>query len=345
MAIPSDTSLLIVYTGGTIGMVHHPETGVLHPLDFNEISDQVPELKRFGYRLDALAFEPIIDSSNITPDFWIKLVEIIEENYLHYDGFVILHGTDTMAYSASALSFMLGNLSKPVIFTGSQLPIGMLRTDGKENLITAIEIAAIKEEGRAMVPEVCIYFENRLFRGNRTRKYNAEHFNAFSSDNYPPLAEVGIHIEFYKERISYTEPEAELAVFKEMDPAVGILKLFPGITEGYVDHLLSTPGMKALVIETFGSGNAPSSPWFLEKINDAVSRGLICLNVTQCQAGRVEMGRYETSVGLMTAGVQSGYDSTTEAAITKLMNLLGRGLRGEEVKIYLNSCISGEISI
>lgn len=337
-------SILIIYTGGTIGMAHDPESGILQPVDFNQIAREVPELKRFGYRISAITFDPVMDSSNLDPGFWVRLAGLIEKHYDDYQGFVILHGTDTMAYSASAMSFMLENLSKPVIFTGSQLPIGTLRTDGKENLITAVEIAAARYHHEAMVPEVCIYFENTLFRGNRTRKYNAEHFNAFRSDNYPHLAEAGVHIRYHYGVIHYPTLNKAFRVHTKMDTGVAILKIFPGITEAVVDAILHIPGLKALVMETFGAGNAPSAGWFVGRLEKAIRKGLVVLNVTQCHAGRVEMGRYETSQRLVEAGVVGGYDITTEAALTKLMFLLGQGLTNEEIKFCLNKPLRGEIS-
>ena len=277
----------------------------------------------------------------------MELAELIHKNYDKYDGFVVLHGTDTMSYSASALSFMLENLEKPVVFTGSQLPIGMLRTDGKENLISSIEIAAAKNaEGHAMVPEVCIYFESYLYRGNRTTKYNAENFRAFRSANYPVLAEVGIHIKYNVSCIRYPEVWGRpLVVNKELDTGVAVLKIYPGITGNIVDAVVDTPGIRAVIIETFGSGNAPTSKWFVDSIKRAVSKGLIILNVTQCQAGSVDMDAYATGVALKKVGVVSGYDSTFEAALLKLFFLMGHFSDNEDVKLYLGRNLRGEISI
>ncbi|MCW3807271.1 asparaginase [Plebeiibacterium marinum] len=337
--------LLIIYTGGTIGMVNDPETNSLVPFDFSMIEEKVVELKRFDFKVDSTSFSPIVDSSDMNPQTWIKLVTIIEENYDVYDGFVVLHGTDTMAYTASALSFMLQNLAKPVVFTGSQLPLSTLRTDGKENLITALDIASTYENGQAKVPEVCIFFQDKLYRGNRTTKFNAEHFRAFRSDNYPPLAEVGIHIRYNDPYIHRNNPKDEFCVAKHMDNNVALLKIFPGMSQAYLETVLGTPGLKALVLETYGSGNAPTTPWFLNAIEKAVRNGLIILNVTQCLAGSVAMGTYKTGVHLLEMGVFSGADITTESAITKLMYLLGNTSSLDEVKIYLNKSLKGEIYI
>ncbi|MHC1703861.1 MAG: asparaginase [Tenuifilaceae bacterium] len=337
-------SILIIYTGGTIGMKQNPETGALAPFNFNQIEDEVPELKKFHYKLETISFTPPVDSSDISPEFWVELAEMIAKNYSKFDGFVILHGTDTMSFTASALSFMLQNLDKPIILTGSQLPIGMLRTDGKENLISAIEIAAASRNGQPLVPEVCIFFENRLFRGNRTTKHNAEHFNAFRSDNYPILAEAGISIKYNFAFIHYPTSKQTLKIHTNLDNSIGILKLFPGITPNLVDSVLNTSGIKAVIIETFGSGNAPSRPWFLEKIKKAVDNGVIILNVTQCHAGSVDMDKYENGLILKNAGVISGKDITFEAAVAKLMLLLGRNLDNNTLKQELVKSISGEIT-
>jgi L-asparaginase len=339
-----EISILIIYTGGTIGMVHDPHTGSLVPIDFRHISDHVPELRKFGYDLHSISFDPVKDSSNIDPGVWVKMAEIIEESYDDFDGFVILHGTDTMAYTASALSFMLENLGKPVILTGSQLPIGLLRTDGKENLITAIEIAAARENGLPVVPEVCVFFDNKLTRGNRTTKMSAEHFDAFNSPNYHPLAEVGLHLKYYNNLISYPAKEQKLIVHKAFDTNVAILKLFPGINRKLVNAITKTEGLRGLIIETFGSGNAPTYQWFLEDLKQYIDKGGIILNVTQCHGGSVEMGLYETSRQMLAAGVVSGKDITSEASVTKLMHLLGRFSSKEKVVESLNISLAGEIS-
>jgi L-asparaginase len=339
-----EISLLIVYTGGTIGMIQDPVNGSLVPIDFRYISDHVPDLRKFGYSLHSISFDPVKDSSNIDPPVWIKIAEIIEENYEKFDGFVVLHGTDTMAYTASALSFMFENLGKPVILTGSQLPIGLLRTDGKENLITAIEIAAAKENGLPSVQEVCICFDNRLVRGNRATKMSAEHFDAFYSPNYPALAEVGLHIKYSSGLIRHPETGKKFRVQKAFDNNVAILKLFPGINRKLVQAVTRTEGLRGLIIETFGSGNAPTYQWFLDDLRFFIDKGGIILNVTQCHGGSVEMGIYETSRQMLAAGVVSGKDITSEASITKLMHLLGRYQSKEKVVEALNSSLAGEIS-
>jgi L-asparaginase len=339
-----ERSILIIYTGGTIGMVHDPATGSLIPIDFKHITDHVPELSKFGYDLQSVSFDPVKDSSNIDPDIWIKMAEIIENNYDSFDGFVVLHGTDTMAYSASALSFMLENLDKPVIFTGSQLPIGLLRTDGRENLITSIEIAAANEDRHAVVPEVCIYFDNELTRGNRTTKFSAEHFDAFNSPNYPPLAEVGLHLKYNYNQIRYPVKNKKLKVHKSFDNNVAIMKIFPGINRNLVRAILNTKGLRGLIIETFGSGNAPTYKWFLDDLKSFIVKGGIIYNVTQCHGGSVEMGLYETSREMLAAGVVSGKDITSEASVTKLMLLLGKCPTDADVIKCLGKSMAGEMS-
>ncbi len=337
-------SLLIIYTGGTIGMKHDPETGTLIPFPFDNILDEIPELKKAGFQLSSYTFDPLLDSSNINPDLWIKLAEIIEENYKRFNGFIVLHGTDTMAFSASALSFILENLTKPVIFTGSQLPLGSLRTDAKENLITSIEIAASQRAEKPVVPEVAIFFQSKLFRGNRTIKHNAEDFRAFQSYNYPPLAESGVHLRFNYSAIYYPKNKKELIVHKKLDTNVTILRLYPGIQQKVVKTVLSIQGLRAVVLETFGAGNAPNEMWFINEIEKAIRKGIIIISVTQCAEGRVEMGMYETSRVLDSIGVVNGYDITTEAAITKLMYLLGRYSAREEVINDLSESLRGELS-
>lgn len=326
-------------------MAEDPETNTLVPFDFEKISRKVTELKKFDFDVKSISFNPIVDSSEMSPEIWCKLGCIIEDNYSEYDGFVVLHGTDTMSYTASALSFMLQNLQKPVIFTGSQLPLGAIRTDGKENLLTALEIAAANKNQQALVPEVCIYFQDKLFRGNRTMKYNAEHFRAFRSGNYPPLAEVGLHIRYNYPYIRYTTLSGSFGVSKTMDNNVALLKMFPGINEKVVQAVLQAPDIKGVVLETYGSGNAPTSEWFMHALRDAIDSGVVIINVTQCMAGSVEMWRYETGRHLLNMGVISGHDITTEAALTKLMYLLGNTASLSELKKNLNKSLKGEISI
>ncbi|MDO4735910.1 MAG: type I asparaginase [Bacteroidia bacterium] len=340
-------SILLIYTGGTIGMKQDPESLALKPFNFNQITQEVPELKKFGYVIDTISFDPVIDSSDVVPSFWVALAQMIKDKYNQYDGFVILHGTDTMSYTASALSFMLENLEKPVVLTGSQLPIGMLRTDGKENLISSIEIAAASDSsGRPMVPEVCVYFKTMLFRGNRTTKYNAENFRAFRSANYPILADVGIHIKYNPAVISYPkEWGKELKLNTKLDTNVAILKIFPGIQPFVVDSVLNIQGLRAIILETFGSGNAPTSDWFVGKIKEAVGKGLIVMNVTQCHAGKVNMDAYATGIALKKEGVVGGFDITTESALAKLFYLLGKYSDTERVKQELVTSLRGEISI
>ena len=340
-----NASILLIYTGGTIGMIENSETGVLESFNFQHLKEHMPELKKLGYGVSTIQFDPPMDSSEMGPESWTKIVKIIADNYNTYDGFVVLHGTDTMSFTASALSFMLENLSKPVILTGSQLPIGMLRTDGKENLITAIEIAAAKENGQPIVPEACMFFENDLMRGNRTSKINADHFNAFRSYNYPVLAHAGIYIKYDDRQIYHSVSRKPLKPHYLLDRNVAILKLFPGISPLVIESILNIPGIKGIVMETFGSGNAPSQEWFLNMLKDAVDRGIVIVNITQCSAGSVEMHRYETGHKLLEAGVISGFDSTTESAVAKLMFLFGHGLSPEEVKEHMNCSLIGEISI
>ncbi|MDD3321025.1 MAG: asparaginase [Paludibacter sp.] len=334
-----------MFTGGTISMSEDPATGALRPIDFNRLQEYMPELKRTGIRIKSVPFLPLLDSSDVYPPVWERIALLIQENYEEYDGFVVLHGTDTMAYTASALSFMLENLSKPVIFTGAQLPIGMTRSDAKENLITAIEIATANENGQPIVPEVCIFFEDNLFRANRTTKKNAEHFSAFNSYNYPPLAKAGVHIKFFRSYIHYPSPGTALCVRTKIDQNVAILKLFPGITEHTVNAILNIPGLKAVVLESFGAGNAPRQTWFFNSLKNATERGILIANKTQCSTGSVEMGRYETSLNLMSAGVISAYDSTTEAIVTKLMYLLGQYENIDDIKHRLSISMCGEMTV
>ena len=324
-------------------MVQNTVSGVLVPVKFDHIQEEVPDLNRLGYNLQVVAFSPPIDSSNMTPAIWIKIANTIERNYNKYDGFVILHGTDTMAYTASALSYMFENLEKPIVLTGAQLPIGILRTDGKENLITAIQIAAAQKNGIAIVPEVCVYFNSKLFRGNRISKRHADDFSAFSSVNYPSLANAGVEIKYFSENIHHSANKGILKVRTQFDENVVVLKFFPGMGRVVFENILNIPGLKGVVLESFGSGNIPTNRWMISQIKNAIKRKIIFLNITQCQGGAVNMGRYSTGNELENAGVVSGKDMTTEAAITKLMFLLGQGLEPEEIKWHLNKSLIGEI--
>ena len=338
-------SVLLIYTGGTIGMVKNPVTGAHEPLDFNHLASHLPELSQLQVSITSLQLNPPIDSSNMNPELWAHLVHIIVDHYDSYDGFVILHGTDTMAYTASALSYMLQNLSKPVILTGSQLPIGVLRTDGKENLITSIEIAASRDKiGLPYVPEVCIYFQGSLIRGNRSKKQSAEEFNAFVSPNYTPLAKVGVHINWAHHHILFPKREESLQPHYQMCTDVIILKIFPGITKALVHSILNIHSLRGVVLETFGAGNAMTYDWFIEELKDAVDRGIVIVNVTQCMRGSVEMSIYETGSKLYNAGVISGGDMTLEATVVKLMFLLGQGYSQQEVSQFITKSIAGEIS-
>lgn len=339
-------SILLIYTGGTIGMKEDPILQALTPFDFSQILDEVPELGKFAYRIDTHTFDPAIDSSDVEPSHWIALIDLINEKYDDYDGFVILHGTDTMAYSASTLSFMIEGLTKPVVFTGSQLPIGTPRTDGKENLISSVEIAAAKDEnGHALVPEVCICFDNVLIRGNRSRKFNSDNFRAFRSEDYPPLAEAGISIKYNSNLIRKPDCwDARPTFHTRLDTRVSILKIHPGITPGVVRDILLGDDTRAVIIETYGAGNAPSKEWFISIVKEASERGKILLNVTQCVAGSVNMDLYATGKSLKAAGVLNGYDSTTESALGKLFYLLGIFESNEEVKAKLEMNLRGEIS-
>lgn len=337
-------SILIIYTGGTIGMVRREETGALSPLNFDQISEEVPELKKFGAKIDTVEFENPIDSSDVDPSIWIKIAKTILDNYDKYYGFVVLHGTDTMAYTASALSFMFDGLKKPVILTGSQLPIGTLRTDGKENLITAIEVATAEKEGEPIVQEVCIYFEFKLHRGNRTTKYNTEHFDAFRSPNFIVLADAGIEIVYRYHHFYYPKKDKELTLNTLFDTNVAVLRLFPGITPQYVESVLNTENLKGVIIESFGAGNIFTQQWFIDKVKKAIERGVIFVNKTQCTKGSVKMGLYETSLALKKLGVISAKDMTFEATLTKLMFLIGQGISREHVSTSMEICMRGEFT-
>ena len=335
-------SILIIYTGGTIGMVNDSKTGTLIPFDFEQIQNNVPELARLDYQLSVHSFDPILDSSNMHPKIWTELAELIKEKYNEFDGFVILHGSDTMSYTASALSFMLQNLAKPVVLTGSQLPIGEIRTDAKENLITALEIAATKKDGKAMVPEVAVYFDFQLFRGNRSIKNDSEKFEAFSSPNYPILAEAGVNLDFFSNYI-LPIPTKEFQIHTKFNSNIGVLKMYPGITENAV-RAITESKVDAIVLESFGSGNTTTADWFIACLQEAISSDKIIVDISQCNGGSVQLGKYETSRKLQIMGVLSGYDMTFEATVTKLMYLMGKGLALDEIKKIMEISIAGELT-
>src|SRR6201996_2997487 len=337
------SQILIIYTGGTIGMMSDPKTKVLKPINFEQIMENVPELEKLNCRIMVHSFEQIIDSSNMNPEIWSELAHLIKSNYDKVDGFVILHGSDTMAFTASALSFMLENLAKPVIFTGSQLPISAIRTDAKENLMTAIEIAKAKKHDRSRVPEVCIYFDYKLFRGNRAFKYNSSKFEAFRSPNYPILAESGVHLKFSINDIRQPVDEP-LIVHKDLVSDVAVLKLYPGIGPKVVETILSAD-VRGIIMETFGAGNTTTDKWFTDLLKSAINSGKVILDISQCKVGTVELGRYETSKELKDMGIANGYDMTFEAAVTKMMFLLGQTDDLNEVKRLLETDLRGELTV
>ncbi|MDC0462942.1 asparaginase [Flavobacteriaceae bacterium] len=336
--------ILLIYTGGTIGMIKDPLTASLQAFDFASLLEKIPELNLLDCSIDNISFETPIDSSNINPTHWIEIATIIDQNYTMYDGFVVLHGSDTMSYSASALSFMLENLSKPVIFTGSQLPIGDLRTDAKENLITAIQIAALQNNNKPIINEVGLYFEYKLYRGNRTTKINADYFEAFSSLNFPALLTSGVHLNINHELLLKNYSKASFCVHKELDDNVALVKLFPGISQTVLSSILDIPKLKAVIIETYGSGNASTDTWFLQTIEEALKKGIYVVNVTQCAGGSVQMNQYHTGKLLEELGVISGKDMTTESALTKLMYMLGLKISRKMFKTVFESDLRGEIS-
>lgn len=335
--------ILLIYTGGTIGMIKDFATGALKAFNFDQLLERIPELNLLDCSIDTYSFDDPIDSSDMNPEHWVTIAEVVEKNYDDFDGFVILHGSDTMSYTASALSFMLKNLNKPVILTGSQLPIGDLRTDAKENLITAIQIASLQDNGMPKIKEVGLYFEYKLYRGNRTTKISAEHFNAFTSPNLSHLAESGVHLKVNEHLLDDFYSTNELNVQKELDTNVFILKIFPGITQKVLEGILNIPNLKGIVIETFGSGNAPTEFWFINTLQNAIQKGIKIVNVTQCWGGSVDMGKYETGTALKHIGVISGHDITTEAAITKMMLLLSRDLTIEEFSKEFQTPYCGEL--
>ena len=336
-------NILLIYTGGTIGMIKNSETGALENFNFNDLLESIPELNLLDCNISSKSFSNPIDSSNMKPSNWIEIGTIIEDNYKNYDGFVILHGSDTMSYTASALSFMLENLSKPVIFTGSQLPIGDLRTDAKENLITSIQIASLVENNQPVVQEVGLYFEYKLYRANRTTKINAEHFEAFDSPNYPPLIISGVNLSINYQSLLTAKKNKKLVVHKIFEPNILLVKLFPGINKETINHLFSTPNLKGMIFETYGSGNITNEKWFLKALKIIIDKKIPVVNVTQCAGGSVDMNIYSTNIIYRNIGIISGKDISTEAAVTKLMLMLGQNIPANNFKTKFETSLRGEM--
>lgn len=338
--------VLLIYTGGTIGMGQNPRTGALEPLNFSHLLEKIPEYKQLSADVDTVQFDPPLDSSDMSPAYWVRMVDVVSENYDSYDGFVILHGTDTMAYTASALSFLLENLKKPVVLTGSQLPIGQLRTDGKENLMSSLELAsAYDTEGKPKIPEVCIYFDGHVIRGNRATKQSAEEFNAFHSFNYPHLCDAGINFSFHDPYILRPDYDRPTVFHREMNSDIIVFSLFPGVQEDIVRHMLDAPELKSIIMRTYGSGNAPQYPWLTRLLRKAYDHGITVVNISQCVSGQVEMSRYDAGFHLKDAGVISGYDSTVEAALTKLMYLQARYKSPDDIRRLMKQSLAGEITV
>ncbi|RED50531.1 asparaginase [Seonamhaeicola aphaedonensis] len=340
----SKPKILLIYTGGTIGMIRDFKSGVLKAFDFKTLLDKIPELQLLDCNIETVSFKEPIDSSNMNPRYWVQIAEVIKKSYDAFDGFVVLHGSDTMSYTASALSFMLENLAKPVVFTGSQLPIGDLRTDAKENLITSVQVASLQKDNKPIIKEVCLYFEYKLYRGNRTTKMNAEHFEAFASPNYNELAISGVHLKVNKKYLFNPDIEKPLQVHKNLDNNIALIKLFPGITKSVIQSVFETSDLKAVILETYGAGNCTTEPWFINLLEERISGGVHIINITQCLGGSVMMGHYETSIGLKKIGVISGKDITTEAAITKAMYLLGQNISKENFKSTYEMSLRGEMT-